>query len=171
MVSQEHNLDLSNVLMYPLNPFPWSLATSDGSLMKTNKAVLLHKLVADNAIASRQPELQDAHVIDGNALLQSLVGLPDTFGELALKVFTCLPRANIVHFVTDRYDDSSIKDVERMRRGKDDSNVYTIRGPSTKGYHGTGKRFCQTERTKQPSSVSCCQSGKMTNMPLDYKDG
>ena len=73
MVSQEHNLDLSKVLMYPLNPFPWSLATCDGSLMKTNKAVLLHKLEADNAIASRQPEIQDAHVIDGNALLQSLV--------------------------------------------------------------------------------------------------
>lgn len=132
MVSQENNVDLAKVMMYPLNPFPWSLATSDGSLMKTNKAVLLHKLEGDNAISSRQPEISDTHVIDGNALLQSLVGLPDTFGELALKVFMCLPTTNIVHFVTDRYDASSIKDVERLRRGQDDSNTYIIGGPSTK---------------------------------------
>ncbi|GFR85159.1 hypothetical protein ElyMa_002435500 [Elysia marginata] len=59
-------------------------------------------------------------------------GLPDTFGELALKVFACLPSASVVHFVTDRYDDLSIKDIERVRRGQDDCNTHTIRGPSTK---------------------------------------
>ncbi|GFS24133.1 hypothetical protein ElyMa_001656200 [Elysia marginata] len=114
MVSQTHDIDLAKVITYALNLFPWSLATSDGSLMKTNKAVLLHELEeAEIALTSRHPEISDIHVIDGNALLQSLIGLPDLFGELALKVFTCLPSASVVHFVTDRYDDLSIKDIER----------------------------------------------------------
>ncbi|GFS21250.1 hypothetical protein ElyMa_001590200 [Elysia marginata] len=116
MVSQTHDIDLAKVMTYPLNLFPWSLATSDRSLMKTNKAVLLHKLEeAEIALTSRHPEISDIHVIDGNALLQSLIGLPDTFGELALKVFTCLPSSSVAHFVTDRYDDLSIKDIERGR--------------------------------------------------------
>ncbi|GFR82523.1 hypothetical protein ElyMa_004100400 [Elysia marginata] len=133
IVSQTHYIDLAKVMTYPLNLFPWSSATSDGSLMKTNKAVLLNKLEeAEIALTSRHPEISDIHVIDGNALLQSLIGLPDTFGELALKVFTCLPSASVVHFVTDRYDDLSIKDIERVRRGQDDCNTHTIRGPSTK---------------------------------------
>ncbi|GFR91522.1 hypothetical protein ElyMa_000845300 [Elysia marginata] len=138
--------------------------------MKTNKAVLLHKLEeAEIALTSRHPEISDIHVIDGNALLQSLIGLPDTFGELALKVFTCLPSASVVHFVTDRYDDLSIKDIERVRRGQDDCNTHNIRGPSTK-VPATGTHFCPTQLTKQQSSVFCCLSGKMTNMPLDYRD-
>ncbi|GFR86952.1 hypothetical protein ElyMa_006065300 [Elysia marginata] len=106
------------------------------------------------------------HVIDGNALLQSLIGLPDTFGELALKVFTCLPSASVVHFVTDRYD---IKDIERVRKGQDDCNTHTIRGPSTK-VSRNWKAFLSNTANKQQSSVFCCLSGKMTNMPLDYRD-
>jgi len=35
MVSQAHNIDLAKVTSYPLNHFPWSLATSEGSMMKT----------------------------------------------------------------------------------------------------------------------------------------
>jgi len=57
-----------------------------------------------------------------------LIGLPDSFGEFALKVFACLPITNVVHFVTDTYDSSSIKGTERERRGENESNTYFIRG-------------------------------------------
>ena len=40
VLSQEHNIDLQKVLQYPLTPTPWSLASSDGSPLKTNKATL-----------------------------------------------------------------------------------------------------------------------------------
>ncbi|GFS05580.1 hypothetical protein ElyMa_004685200 [Elysia marginata] len=150
MVSQTHDIDLAKVMTYPLNLFPWSLATSDGSLMKTNKAVLLHKLEeAKIALTSRHPEISDIHVIEGNALLQSLLGLPDTFGELALKVFTCLPSASVVHFVTDRYDDLSIKDIERMRRGQDDCNTHSIRGPEN--YQSMVWRWASQAHPKLPN--------------------
>ena len=39
-IGQSRNLDMKEVLRYELGPFPWSIATCDGSLRKTNKAVL-----------------------------------------------------------------------------------------------------------------------------------
>ena len=50
VLSQEHNIDLQKVLQYPLTPTPWSLASSDGSLLKTNKATLMHKLTPENSL-------------------------------------------------------------------------------------------------------------------------
>ncbi|GFR97965.1 hypothetical protein ElyMa_002758800 [Elysia marginata] len=50
VLSQEHNIDLQKVLQYPLTPTPWSLATPDGLLLKTNKATLLHKLTLENSL-------------------------------------------------------------------------------------------------------------------------
>lgn len=133
MLSQTHSIDLQKVMSYPLSAFPWSLPTSDASLMKTNKATLMHKLEGGDAMLStKHPEANDTYIIDGNALLQSLCGLPDTFGELAFKVFISLPDSNSVHFVTDRCDISSITEVERFRRAAGDSSTRIIRGPSTK---------------------------------------
>jgi hypothetical protein len=60
---------------------------------------------------------ENIYVINGNALLQSLVRLPEMFGQLALTVFNSLSRAKIVHFVTDSYYGDSIKEFERSRRG------------------------------------------------------
>ena len=105
ILSQVHNIDLEKVLTYPLNTVPWAMATSDGFPLKTNKATLLHKIEDKYA-----PQIQDepqmkhsVHLVDGNALLQSLTDLPDTFGDLAKCVFSALPLSEIVHFVTDTY--------------------------------------------------------------------
>ena len=132
LLSQKHNIDLVKVMSYPLNPVPWALATGDGLLMKTNKATLLHKMEDDEITVSQLPTLSDVHIIDGNALLQSLTALPQTFGELALKVFDSLPRSQVVHFVTDSYSEVSIKSTERIRRGSNAMNSYILQGPRTK---------------------------------------
>ena len=44
LIQQIRSLDLKEVFCYPLGPVPWSLATSAGELMKTNKATLMHEL-------------------------------------------------------------------------------------------------------------------------------
>lgn len=42
MLFQENELDLQKEMGYPLGPVQWALATPDGMLIKTNKAVLMH---------------------------------------------------------------------------------------------------------------------------------
>ena len=49
-------------------------------------------------------------VIDGNALLHSVVHAPATFGDFAQLIFSCLPKSTVVHFVTDCYRQNSIKE-------------------------------------------------------------
>jgi hypothetical protein len=131
---QGKEIDFDRLFAYPLSPVPWSFATADGSLMKTNKAQLMHmleeKLSQDRHEGEYEIPDDSTVIIDGNALLQSLTRLPETFGAFALTVFKCLPITPVVHFVTDSYHVSSIKQLERQRRGS--SQKLIIGGPSTK---------------------------------------
>ena len=130
VLSQENNIDLQKVLEYPLGPVPWSLATADGMPIKTDKAVLMHNLEKEASYSYIAPDKDrdHIHIIDGNALFHTLSQIPETFGEVAHKIFTSLPKVEKLHFLTDNYNDVSIKSIERMRRG--DSYQHTIAGPS-----------------------------------------
>ena len=105
VLSQEHNIDLQKVLQYPLTPTPWSLASSDGSLLKTNKATLMHKLTPENSLMFEDYAKKNntVYIVDGNALIQALTAIPSTFGEIATHTFSSLPQSACVHFVTDTY--------------------------------------------------------------------
>jgi hypothetical protein len=132
MLAQKHgkDIDMDKLFAYPLSPIPWSLATADGSFMKTNKAQLMHMLEQQSTHRENDLPVEYSAIIDGNALLQSLTRLPDTFGELARSVFSCLPKVPVVHFVTDTYHSYSIKQIERQRRGS--SAKHIIGGSLTK---------------------------------------
>ena len=80
---------------------PWTLATPDGLPAKTDKVKLFHKLEDDNGHENIMQLEDNVYIMDGNALLQALTGLPQTFAELAEKAFCSLPTAKTVHFVTD----------------------------------------------------------------------
>ena len=43
VVSQNNALDLQNILSYPITAYPLSLAHSDGTLVKTDRSVLLRR--------------------------------------------------------------------------------------------------------------------------------
>ena len=130
LLSVSNNIDLRLTLTYPLGPVPWSMATPDGFPMKTDKSKLLHLLEA-SVEPSEMPPLNTAvYVVDGNALLQSMVSIPDNFEALAENVFAKLPKTSRVDFVTDSYHRGSIKSVERLRRGV--SKTFLISGPKTK---------------------------------------
>ena len=82
MLAQENDIDLEKLFAFPLGPVPWPLATGDGMLVKTDKAVILHKLEENASVQPVQILKEDVHILDGNVLLHSLHTIPDTFGEL-----------------------------------------------------------------------------------------
>ena len=102
-----------------------SLAYIDGSLMKTDKAKLLHYLeeTVPNSKAEGIPE-GSAWVIDAMEIIQKIpIGeVPKTFGGLAKlyleKILSIAKKnkASVVHVVPDRYQEISIKNTERMHR-------------------------------------------------------
>ena len=80
VVAQSQLLNLKEVFSNEFGPLPWSLATMDGSPVKTQKSKLLQ------LIEKHSPEVADnipmggaAVLIDAMALLQSLQSPGETF--------------------------------------------------------------------------------------------
>ena len=58
-----HDIDMEKVLRYPLSPTPWSLASPDDLLLKTNKAQLLSVLEKQEFVATEDiSKMQDQFV-------------------------------------------------------------------------------------------------------------
>ena len=116
LLAIQHDVDLELTLSFPLSPVPRSLATADGMPTKTDKSTLLHNLESGIEQVKYRPS-DSVHVVDGNAMLQSLKPIPDSFEELAEHIFNKLPKSKRVDFITDTYRQQSIKSYERARRG------------------------------------------------------
>jgi hypothetical protein len=133
LIAKSRNLQMDEVLKYSLRPFPSSLATSEGDLVKTAKSKLLHKIEEEVPDASVDlPSVENkAYILDAMAVLQTLTVIPATFGELAINLLQQVVNAAIyskckrVDFVCDRYPQESIKNLERVRRAM--SGVQVIR--------------------------------------------
>ena len=128
-----HEIDMEKVLRYRLSPTPWSLASPDDLLLKTNKAQLLNVLEKQEFVATEDiSKMQGTvHVIDGMAFFHSLTDLRDTFGKIAKKVLHTLPQRAPVHFITDTYKPDFIKSFERDRRGRTNES-FLLKGPAMK---------------------------------------
>ena len=96
---------------------------------KLDKSKLMHLLEAKSESSVTLLLEETTYIVDGNAHFQACVGLPDNFEELCLQLFTTLPKCPTIHFVTDTYKESSIKQAERSRRG---SSMKHLIGPKTK---------------------------------------
>ena len=101
LLALEHHISLERVLSFPSGPVPWILATADGVLIKTNKSMLMYFLEGDSHTTQRPTQCSTSYIINGNALLQVQVALPDIFGEFAESLFVQLPKVQCVDFVTD----------------------------------------------------------------------
>ena len=112
---------MRSVFKFPLGPLPWSLAEPIGTLKRTSKAALLHKL--EGPVETIENVSRDyAMIFDGMAyVLQSQV-THKTFGKLSMdllsKVLTIGISASRIDVVFDVYRDLSIKNVERNTRSK-----------------------------------------------------
>ena len=127
IISQSRDLDMKEVLSHPLGPIPWSLASNDGTLRKTNKAIL------SNTIGKLSPPAEDtpnnsACIIDAMNLVQKIKGKHKTFKEVAETLFTRIMtergQSSRVDVVFDVYRDKSIKNTERKNRGDADATQY-----------------------------------------------
>ena len=56
ILSQNRHLSMKEVLGHPLGPLPWSLANSDGSLRKTNKATIAREFEKNTLPANLIPK-------------------------------------------------------------------------------------------------------------------
>ena len=84
-------MSLKKLFQYPLGLIRLSIATANGGMVKTSKAQLMHHLEANDAVCAPPQIVDCVYIIDGNAIIQSCVSLPDTFGELALQIISRLP--------------------------------------------------------------------------------
>ena len=117
------HIDLEEVLSYSLSPVPPSLGNYEGSMVKTNKAGLLHCLLkhVPNAVVSTPPSAQTL-IVDAIALLQEIQNIPRSFGLLEDQILRQLLsiadrfKCRRIDFVADTYPNKSIKMQERDRR-------------------------------------------------------
>ena len=119
VIAQSRQLQMRDVLAHPLGPLPWTLATPQGTLRKTSKAIFAQHLQKKILLTEEIPE--NCTIIDGMSLVHHLCGNPGTFGdvatlllEMALRSATNSKRIDIVF---DTYQELSIKAMERKVRG------------------------------------------------------
>lgn len=130
-MSSFYLVDMATILCYPLTPVPLCFSHIDGTMNKTNKAVLFNNL--EKRIKSHSPSSIDCSIIDGMFFLHLLGDLPVSFGKIAAHILKklCNQRSARIDIIFDRTISPSIKDSERDRRASDqDRNVsYSINGP------------------------------------------
>ncbi|KAL9977295.1 hypothetical protein ACROYT_G014685 [Oculina patagonica] len=118
---------MRDVLSHPLGPLPWSLATPDGLLRKTNKASLAKEL-QKNVPASDAIPQPSACVIDGMALVQSLKGDQKAFAAVAEtllgRVLNEGGTSDRIDVVFDDYREEPIKNAERVNIGEGSGSEY-----------------------------------------------
>ena len=89
----------------------------------------MHLLEKDTEF--NKPKYGECMVIDkGMALVQSLVGLPSTFGDLAVKVLCLFPPSKTVNFISDSYRAVSIEASESTLHGQ--LETFLLKGPAAK---------------------------------------
>ena len=115
--NQASQVDLQELMTYPLTPVPYSIGTSDGFLAKTDKAKGFHLLTDELDDIPEPPREQTLLIDDGNASFHSIKELPSNFQEICRKLFQMIPNNIDFVFSTDMYKENSIKSMERMRRG------------------------------------------------------
>ena len=70
LIAKSRNLHLPDVFKYSLRPFPCSLATSKGDLVKTSKSKLIHAIEeeAQTSSVSDPPHKDNACILDAGEI-------------------------------------------------------------------------------------------------------
>ena len=111
---------MRDVLVNPLGPLPWALSNWDGTMKKTNKAVL-PKHLESKVLPIEEVPHPSVTIIDAMGLMNKLHGENRTFSELSDHVFPQMLHAargsDRIDMVFDVYHSDSIKSAERIQRG------------------------------------------------------
>ena len=138
-IGESREIDMQNLMHYSLRKFPATFATPDGNLVKSPKCKLLHDVVnrVDDPTVEITPK-EGALLLDAMAILQTLKDVPQTFGDLAEKIFQLMVKcakaaqATRIDFVSDRYPSVSIKNLERCKRAASGVTQIRLGGPNQK---------------------------------------
>ena len=119
IIAQSRRINLCDLFIYPLGAVPLALVEVDGSLKKTPKSALLHKIEGD---IPPIPDIPDdcALIVDGMAVVRQIKTSNITYHGLSTKLLRHIlsvgASAKRIDVVFNVYIDKSIKDVERNRR-------------------------------------------------------
>ncbi|KAL8574821.1 hypothetical protein ACOMHN_031928 [Nucella lapillus] len=114
VMGQSRNLNMKDLMCFPLVPLPWSLAAPDGTLRKTNKAALATNIKKSAKMAEFVP--------DGMGFVQraNFDGQQPTFEEVADRIFSMAvseaANSDRLDIVFDTYKKLSIKYNEKTNR-------------------------------------------------------
>ena len=132
---QNAAINIDKALCYPLAPVPLSLATCDGLRRKTAKSKLLNaaltSLIKSDAQFLEVEQSCRIYILDLAAIIRSMIKIPNAFKDLALLLFSDVPRQyNVVYVACDTYKIRSMKNSERSLRG--DSDKFVIRNENVR---------------------------------------
>ena len=85
IISQKRSVDLKTLFNYPLEALPLSLSEADGTLKKSPKSALLHKLEQDVEPVSDLP-IGCAILMDGIALVRQIETTEMTYSQFATAI-------------------------------------------------------------------------------------
>lgn len=139
IIGQSRKIDVREILSYSLGTVSYPLASTDGSLAKTDKSALMDLLETKggDCLVDKVPS-DGAILFDGMAVIQAIRSRPSTFGELAETILQYIVKLARQHkcsridFVTDQYPEISIKNLERSRRAGGGTQQVQIYGRDQK---------------------------------------
>jgi hypothetical protein len=94
VIAKSRKVDLKELLSYSLGPYPLSLSTTTGGLVKTAKSKLFDILEdeAGNPEDDMRAFNNNTIIVDGMAVVQSIKGKWKTFGEFADAILNSLAK-------------------------------------------------------------------------------
>ncbi|KAL5020659.1 hypothetical protein ScPMuIL_002258, partial [Solemya velum] len=111
----QNQIDIADLMKYPLTPVSYSIGSADGSLAKNDKSKGFKYLVEDTDTANVSKQ-DDSLLVVEDALFHCMREVPSNFKQIAEKLFNMMPKKVDVIFSTDMYLEDSVKSMERMRR-------------------------------------------------------
>ena len=121
-------IDFERALTNPLYPVP--LAFPDGTRRTTAKSKFMEVILSycSSSTDPKDVRLPDransTYLVDLMAWIRTMAGVPDIYHELALRLFDMLPVGySRVDIVADTYQQNSLKDPERDKRGTADKFI------------------------------------------------
>ncbi|XP_055836631.1 uncharacterized protein LOC129905221 isoform X1 [Episyrphus balteatus] len=122
-LASQNSTDVKEIFKYPLTPVPQCFGHLDGSMIKTQKSVLLRHL--EKSTISIAPSNVDVILVDGFYLLHTLGEVYASYAGIASQILKkiCRMSAKEIHVVFDRIISPSIKDIERDRRNSSDDEA------------------------------------------------
>ena len=166
MIKQKRSIDVPEMLLFCLGPYPLSLATVVGNICKATKSKLLQMIESEfsDYVVHSAPE-GGCVLLDAMAVLQSTVVLPETYGELTDRIVTRALatarkfNASRVDMVADRYPQLSLKNGEKNEHLMAQETCISTEG--IRKYLNRGRTSFQVAEIKRICSHFCWNLGKI----------